>query len=516
MRVQSVVAVGLPLLISAILLFLFRDYRTDDTYIYLQFARNLAEGGGFSFVSGEPTFGATSWLWTILLSAGVRLGLTPFLAAKLCGLLAALGAILAVHACARLLFRSERTAVFAASAWALQAWNVRWSFSGLETPLMVLFLVLSWHWTILEDREGRRPWRSGIGWALATLVRPEAIGLLILAGFRKLWLVTSCRRARPLDLLFLLLPSFLAVGTVAIWAIQTFGNPLPNSIVAKNIGGGWSATWAIFLFGSKIILATDVICLAWLLFALAFWGIGRKRGGGRAALDSFISSEWFVPGVWSVVVFLLYALTHSVIVSRYLVPGSLVVLLGGLAAAETWDARRNSEGGAPEISPRRLRHLVPATFLLFAAQNLIVLFLVILPHTREFPRDLDRSIGSIAGWLRENTPAGTTVGAIDIGLLAYESERVVVDLYGLVNPEFVPLRRNLHIKDFVRQFGFAPLAHPDYLVDRQLEPNRLMGEVYPDVRLEPILHREVKALGIRRSSRYVFTLYRLHWDDVAS
>src|SRR5437870_12103606 len=46
----------------------------DDPYIHFQFARNLAHGAGFSFNPGEPTPGATSPLWCILLAAGHVLG----------------------------------------------------------------------------------------------------------------------------------------------------------------------------------------------------------------------------------------------------------------------------------------------------------------------------------------------------------------------------------------------------------------------------------------------------------
>src|SRR5690348_13183272 len=41
----------------------------DDSYIHLQFARNLATGHGWSFNPGEPTPGATSPLWVALLAA---------------------------------------------------------------------------------------------------------------------------------------------------------------------------------------------------------------------------------------------------------------------------------------------------------------------------------------------------------------------------------------------------------------------------------------------------------------
>ncbi|HSE93995.1 MAG TPA: hypothetical protein VLF19_11870, partial [Methylomirabilota bacterium] len=39
----------------------------DDSWIHLHFARNLAEGAGFSYNPGVPVAGSTAPLWTVLL-----------------------------------------------------------------------------------------------------------------------------------------------------------------------------------------------------------------------------------------------------------------------------------------------------------------------------------------------------------------------------------------------------------------------------------------------------------------
>ena len=44
----------------------------DDSWIHLQFARNLAEGRGFSYNPGVPVSGSTAPLWTLALGGGVR------------------------------------------------------------------------------------------------------------------------------------------------------------------------------------------------------------------------------------------------------------------------------------------------------------------------------------------------------------------------------------------------------------------------------------------------------------
>src|SRR5207249_2556866 len=41
----------------------------DDSWIHLQFARNIAEGAGFSYNPGVPVAGSTAPLWTLLFAA---------------------------------------------------------------------------------------------------------------------------------------------------------------------------------------------------------------------------------------------------------------------------------------------------------------------------------------------------------------------------------------------------------------------------------------------------------------
>jgi hypothetical protein len=49
----------------------------DDSFIYFQYARGLAEGRGLSYSPGDgPTTGATSFLYTLMLALGYRLGAT--------------------------------------------------------------------------------------------------------------------------------------------------------------------------------------------------------------------------------------------------------------------------------------------------------------------------------------------------------------------------------------------------------------------------------------------------------
>lgn len=51
-----------------------------------------------------------------------------------------------------------------------------------------------------------------------------------------------------------------------------------------------------------------------------------------------------------------------------------------------------------------------------------------------------------AKWLKNNTPVNSVIATHDVGAIAYYSERKIVDVVGLINPEFV---EKLNNKDFV-------------------------------------------------------------------
>ena len=64
----------------------FGAFPMDDTYIHFVYARNLAERGRLFFnFTHEAGVGTTSILWVLLLAAGLKLGISSAILAKLLG-----------------------------------------------------------------------------------------------------------------------------------------------------------------------------------------------------------------------------------------------------------------------------------------------------------------------------------------------------------------------------------------------------------------------------------------------
>ena len=119
-----------------------RGYTTDDTYIHLRYAHNLIERGEFSFNPGASSYGATSPLWIFGLALLLKLGLSPFSVGLVAGSLSGLGVVLLLDAILEKMTFSGAVAGHSPDAGGHRdPWFLRWTFSGMETPLATLLLL---------------------------------------------------------------------------------------------------------------------------------------------------------------------------------------------------------------------------------------------------------------------------------------------------------------------------------------------------------------------------------------
>jgi hypothetical protein len=196
----------------------------DDAWIHLQFARNLAEGTGFSFNPGVPVSGSTAPLWTLLLAAGALLGGASVVMAKIVGTAITAGAVLATY---RAALAWGAAPVMAVGAGVGLGWTgpIAWgALSGMEVPLAELLIAVA----LLALARGCDS-LTALCSALAVLVRPEA-----------LLLVPLLLLARPLTLRRAALFAGIVVLVLApavAFSMVTVGAPVPATAAAKVEGG---------------------------------------------------------------------------------------------------------------------------------------------------------------------------------------------------------------------------------------------------------------------------------------
>ena len=469
----------------ALLLFLvqapmYADYVTDDSYIYARFADNLARLGELSFNPGEPVHAATSPLWAGLGAVGVLAGSESIEWLRWLGILCGAAAVFVLsRIAARLLFDRPLLTWAVVAVIATEPWLVRWSSSGMETPLAALLVAVALDAT-LRPVESVRWRRAALAVGLLPLVRPEGLLLVVLFGIH----VLRAPRARGrVDLYLLALLPFVAW---AVYALPVYGHVLPETMRAKSTPLGLQPG----RFASNLLVMGQIFAVGAVVPAVV-WFVGFVRRPRRVWTAD--TRFWAVPvwWQWSLGLPLIYLVRDVQVISRYLevvLPAVIVlalILIGHEAHRRAW------------IHAFSLQALL--------AYGLTVSW--IAPNANAFGSTLEEGLGDIAEYLREQTPPDATVAIYDIGLVGHRSERRVLDLGGLIHPGINALRDRVDDTTILRDGLFLEFGRPDYLVDRAYEPAVLEGGTIGDVRMRALLSRQVANLGLSRGRPVIYTLY---------
>ena len=231
----------------------FFNSTLEDAHITFRYARNLAEGNGFGVwnIDEPPVEGFSSPAWMMLLAGAMRIGLSPFLMAKMLGVASLLAIIV-------MFFVASRSNQEAAG-------EIRGEAPVLAALLLALFLPLGWYAdtgmettffaalvaglllapSMFRTRRLRIAASTCLSIA-AVLTRPEGVLLAILIGGFHWW------RARERD--GRMLSAVPLVATASTFLAMTafrwfyFGAPFPNTYYAKAAGG-----WHHVMFGLKYV-----------------------------------------------------------------------------------------------------------------------------------------------------------------------------------------------------------------------------------------------------------------------
>ncbi|HYL04877.1 MAG TPA: hypothetical protein VE075_02495 [Thermoanaerobaculia bacterium] len=435
----------------------------DDSWIHLQFARNLAAGRGLSYNPGELVTGSTAPLWTALLALLAYLPGSPLAWAQLAGALLYLAGVDAAWRLARELGLPPGLAALAGGLTLGTGWLVWSALSGMEIPLFVLLST----WGMVRHLQERRaadalPLAPAV-LALAALARPEGLLLLALA------FVDGCLRfdrssgaasqgdpapgevsAAPADgeaapgmvsavaPLRWRRPPFARLARGGLLAACVLAGPLlfyriaggtflPTTFAAK---GGEMRHWLPdlqYVYGVMGILlrpqpVMTLLCCGGAAALVARLGSRRDRG--------------LLPALWLVALPLVYSTLSppgKILAGnfgRYFFPlFPVVVVLGAVAL----------EGAAGVLRPGVMAGKVrlPAGLVLAA--------LLLWPTASSFLQcaglyarnlaDVESSDVRAARWLAARLPAGAVLAVNDIGAFKYLLPNRIVDLAGIANPE---------------------------------------------------------------------------------
>ncbi len=430
----------------------------DDTFIHLQYAKQIAQGNYFQYQDGEPiTSGETSFLYAHLLALGYLIGFQgigllfwSYLLAGICltgtfylliqlGL--QIGYPLAGWGTAALLFCSG------CLGWAY--------WSGMEIALYTFLLLYAFTLLFQETIPYGRLW---IAFGLLTLCRPEGLILTItilssLIGFSILY------------------PNVLPL------VVQTSG-------LHKKSADQRSAP--------QFLRSLPIFRLSFLFYLLAIIGpplffhytIGRISSNSLLAksllynpiMTSFEKGMEFLSNFGSILLFFLGHPSVDPMISEYMLPGTLLFFLVGIAAMLTSPSKHNKSRALVvalsltaiflavstlEVWPlHNYRYLLPyfpivIFFGIVGVQKLFhfikiqdpkptlsVIIIAVLLHSTYFPAWTGRYMKNAttiyekqiqtSQWLNQQLPKDRPVAINDAGALAYFGDQTIYDLVGLV------------------------------------------------------------------------------------
>lgn len=443
----------------------------DDAWIYFQFARMGARGHFGEFNEGEVVTGITGPLWAAVLVplhavAGENVALFLLLV-KLIGTALLCLSVWAAVGLAGELFGDPRAGL-AGGLFLLLMPKVIWgALSGMETPLLVLLVLVSLRLMLQQEKGGwRRDLLAPAVMGLAALTRPEAALLMVIfAGYQLLGWWKERAQGQFLRLLGRLavqsLVFLLVLSPDLLFNYLATGRLLPNTFYAKT--RGWNPLASLRFLGLGLGMVWLDPPPAARLSEILRWppqsvSLGLETGysllKGVFLLGCFIwgirrlpAKERALPALaWLIGDFSLYALFFTRTNRHYFVPmlpPVAVIAGGGLAALA--DALR---------LPKRHWQMMMLTTAIFLGIGAV-------DWAREYAwnvRDINDQQAAIGKWVAENLPADAVLAINDVGAIKYFSQRRIVDVTGLLTPELVLYIRAGRKMDYLREVA------PDYLI----------------------------------------------------
>lgn len=459
------------------------EFPMDDSYIHFVYAENLADHGKLFFNDpGEIGVGSSSLLWVLILAAGHWSGLSMHWLAKLVGLvsLAVVGMVL--YQMLRQLI--VPWAALAIALLVILSGHMIWfALSGMETMLFLALGLLA----LLCYRQERWGWLGGV-LGLLIITRIEGIILaLIIGGFdilrRKtiqhgilvagsvcilicgpwilyLWLrsghliptsgigrhhsnIVSIQIATERVGSLAWLSNFPALAYPLIWVGYSVefilgGYALPAPYLDINPGiGSYSyklSIWAI------LGLTTVVLPLSWIsLKRFIFYFKIQGWGKDNAHLPLLIFLTWMV---LHNIAYMIY-LPIIGAASRYASLNHIALWLAlGLG---TWSLRK---------SPYRYW---------FAGGLTIIALANTVYWNRVYDSNIDHMVNvriAAGEHIREQIPASETCAAFDVGAIRYYSQRRLVDLGGLVDPDLMDWYLAGQFDQYLNQHNVTCLVVP--------------------------------------------------------
>ncbi len=447
----------------------------DDAFITFRYVENITNGVGFVYNAGEKVLGTTTPLYTLLLSLlhfPFQTSL-PWLGLLL-NTVADCGTVVLLWLLGRRFCTPNRLGFefIAPLLFAVSVFSTNWCIANMETSLFSFLLLCAFYLAITAQTRS-----AAFVAGLAALCRPEGV-LIVLLAFAAIW-------ARNKRLPWREGLIILAVGLPwAIFATLYFGNPLPQSLLAKGDGVyifsetglarlrpfsllAWDTPFGQFLTNAKLPEGKKIFALGLALTLLflglvaaglwRIWKTDRVAFAFAFAFPLFFNLAYILAQFRNVLIFDWYLVP--------LVPWYLLLVGVGLAQVAAWLVTGKDSGDKLTPVQIGLRIVLPV-FLGIAVVNQLQAY--------DFGRTRMQSptyYQTAAQVLAPRLKATDTIITNEIGMLGYYAPARIFDSVGLVSPEalkYYPIPANELASNNAIPSRMINELKPEYVVSLEL------------------------------------------------
>lgn len=423
----------------------YNSFPLDDPWIHLQFAKNLADYGSFSYYKNElVTAGSTSPIYTALLATGFLVTKNEMWLSYILGILFFAVSVYFYYKLSEDTFPNENwLAIGAALIFVIDKWLNLISVTGMETTLYIFLLIACWYY---YRKRNAIPFAIALG--LTFWTRPDAVAFIgaIIVDYLLVWYIKNkSPKTNEETSLFskaeLVKIGAIGGGILALYFVMNLvisGSLLPNTYGAKLAYYSPEfrsrseflkvEVWEYFTESAYILL---FIPFVFAIIKIVKDTTGLKYNKNTAAVI-FIFALIFI--YW-------YKLPYAHRFGRYLMPVFpfyILLFVYGSREFFKWLSAYFND-----------KKLVNGLNIILIASAVIWSGSQYYKH-KEIYQDQSRHIYirqvEAAKWIKNNTPEGSIIATHDVGAIAFYSDRKIVDVVGLINPEFIP---KLNSKEFV-------------------------------------------------------------------
>ena len=423
----------------------------DDSYITLKFASNFFKFGGITYDGTSYFSGATSPLHIVFIAL-LGLFLEIETASLVVGIAFFIFSSLLVYLWAFRIYEDRKIALLAGVMMSTSGWVIFDSLSGLETTTFMFFSLLTLY--TFSIHENRLLYITPL--FLSVLTRPE--GWFIACSIWG-WQFIQAVYHKDSSIFKRMVTSWIFFSMLMIpyllLHLKATGSFLPNTAFAKAIffGEGYLTLPrkgeffkdGVELFYKKLLYPAPILIVPLILFS-------RK----------LISMPylWF----YCIMFYAVYLLTFPGATGHYwcryqhiFIPIIIIAISSG-----AFELLKKCKKKASRIS-------MVALIISSLVYNQSVSFVSAENTYSGATNCTKRSLLNLALWLNRHTHKDSLIALHDIGAVGYFSDRGVLDLVGLVNPEVSKYYRDKHLEGALplskrRVIDYLKVKEPNYLV----------------------------------------------------